>query len=171
MVKLSEMMDERTKTEIERFADIVRRYCTWAENPLADAETEMQTARNLLSELHAVIFLPEVETDGNVELEDVTAEEWKGVVARFANLPVDGYWLVFDPIEAQENETVYATLADDLADIYRDTKYGLRLFDSGHLAEAAWEWKFNFKIHWGWHLLEAQKVIHFWFVHNGGDDL
>jgi hypothetical protein len=164
-------MDERAKTEIERFADIVRRYRAWAEKPLADAEIEMQTARTLLAELHSVVKLQDIETDDDVELEDVTAEEWKGVVARFASFPVDGHWLVFDPIEAQENDTVYATLADDLADIYRDTKYGLRLFDAGHLAEAAWEWKFHFKIHWGWHLLGAQRVIHFWFVHNGDEDL
>ena len=164
-------MDEQAKTEIERFANIVHRYCAWAENPLADAETEMQTARLLLAELHAVIFLPEFETDDDVKLEDVTAEEWKTVVARFVNLPVDGYWLVFDPIESQENETVYAPLADDLADIYQNIKYGLRLFDAGHIAEAIWEWKFHFKIHWGWHLLEAQKVVHFWFVHNGDEDL
>ncbi len=164
-------MDELSKTEIKLFADIVRRYCTWAENPLADTQTEMQTARKLLAQLHAVILLPEIETDDEIKLENVTAEERKSVVARFANLPVNGYWLVFDPTEAQENESVYITLAEDLSDIYRDIKYGLRLFEAGHITEAIWEWKFHFKIHWGWHLLGAQRVIHFWFVHNGDEDL
>ncbi len=159
-------MNGQAKTEIEYFAGIVRRYCAWAESPLVENETEMQTARMLLAELHAVLMLPEAEPDNDIKLKDKSIEEWKEVRARFAKLSVNGYWLVFDPIEAQEKETVYATLADDLADIYQDTKYGLRLFDAGHLAEAAWEWKFHFKIHWGWHLLEAQKVIHFWFVHN-----
>jgi Domain of unknown function (DUF5063) len=147
---------------------MVRRYCTWAENPLADAETEMQTARLVLAELHAVIFLPDVETD-DVKPKVPASDEWQNVFKRFANFPVDGYWLVFDPIEAQENDTVHTTIADDLSDIYRDIKRGLQFFEAGHLAEAAWEWKFNFKIHWGWHLLEAQKVVHFWFFHNEDD--
>jgi hypothetical protein len=165
------MIDEHAEKEIQHFADIVRRFCAWAEGPLADAVSEMRTARALLAELHAVIFLPDLETDDDVKPDDVSSEEWKSVVSRFANLPVDGYYLVFDPIESQEHETVYATLADDLADIYRDIKYGLRLFDAGHLAEATWEWKFHFKIHWGWHLLEAQKVVHFWFFHKSDDGL
>jgi hypothetical protein len=163
--------DEPRKTEIEHFAGIVRRYCAWAENPLADVETEMQTARKLLAELHAVISLPDLETGDNIELEDITTKEWKSVATRFSSLPVDGYWLVFDPIKEQENDTVYTTVADDLADIYRDTKYGLRLFDAGHVAEAIWEWKFHYKIHWGWHLLGAQRVIHFWFFNHGDEDL
>ncbi len=162
-------MDERNKTEIEHFADIIRRYCLWAENPLADVQSEMQTARKLLAELHAVILLPEFETDDKIKLKNVTAEEQKSVMARFANLPVNDYWLVFDPTEAKENETVFITLAEDLSDIYRDTKYGLRLFEAGHLAEAAWEWKFGFKVHWGWHLLGAQRIVHFWFFHNEDD--
>lgn len=164
-------MDEQGGIEIERFANIVRRYCAWAENSPVDTELEMHTARTLLAELHTVMLLPDVEPDDEVKLEDVTVEEWKAVVGRFANLPVYGYWLVFDPMEAQENETVYASFADDLADIYQDIKYGLRLFEAGHSAEAVWEWKFNFKIHWGWHLLGAQRAIHFWFIHKGEDDL
>lgn len=159
-------MNETSKIEIEQFAESVRRYCDWAENPLANADSEMKTARLLLAELHSVVFLTDLETDDDVEMEDVTSEEWKAVVKRFSKLPVNGYWLVFDPIEAKENETVFAVFSDDLADIYRDIKYGLKLFDAGHLAEAVWEWKFHFKIHWGWHLLEAQKVVHFWFFHN-----
>ena len=163
-------MDEQAKTEIERFADIVRRFCAWAETPLADAETEMQAARSLLAELHTVIFLPDVETD-DVTREVPVSDEWQNVFKRFASFPVDSYWIVFDPIEAQEGETVHATVSDDLSDIYRDLKRGLQFFEAGHLAEAAWEWKFHFKIHWGWQLLEAQKVVHFWFVHNEDEDL
>lgn len=159
-------MNKTSKIEIEQFAEIVRRYCDWAENPLADAKSEMQTARLLLAELHSVIFLEEFETGDEIKLEDVSDEEWKAVVERFSILPVNGYWLVFDPIKAKENETVYTELSDDLADIYRDINYGLKLFDAGYLAEAVWQWKFQFKIHWGWHLLEAQKVVHFWFFNN-----
>lgn len=162
-------MDERDKIEIERFAGIVSRYCAWAEKPLANATAEMETARLLLAELHSVIFLPDVETEDKVKLDGIISDEWSNTYKRFTALPVDVFWLVFDPIEAKEGETVSATVADGLSDIYRDTKRGLHYFEAGYLAEAAWEWKFHFKLHWGWHLLETQKVIHFWFFHNEDD--
>ncbi|MDQ3713827.1 MAG: DUF5063 domain-containing protein [Acidobacteriota bacterium] len=161
-------MDEQIKTKVEHFAEIVRRYCAWAETSSVDVNADMQTAQRLLAELHlAVLDLPDDEFEDDVELEDITAEQWKTVRERFANLQAEGYWTVFDPTKDQENETVFALLSDDLADIYRDIKYGLLVFDTGHIAEATWEWKFNFKIHWGRHLLDAQKVIYSWISNNG----
>ena len=162
-------MDEQIKTKVEHFAEIVRRYCAWADGSSVDINADMQTAQILLAELHfAVLDLPDDEFEDDVELEDVTAEQWKTVRERFANLQEEGYWTVFDPTKDQENDTVFALLADDLADIYRDIKYGLLVFDAGHISEAIWEWKFNFKIHWGRHLLDAQKVVYSWLYKNGG---
>lgn len=161
-------MDENSHIKIEQFAEIVRRFCVWAESPFSNVKTEMPMARSMLAELHSAVFLPDVEPE-DVELEDVTSDEWKKVLDRFSNLPVNGYHLVFDPTEVQDGETVYAQLADDLADIYRDLKYGLKLFDAGYLSDAVWEWKFHFENHWGWHLLGAQRLIHFWFMKHGDD--
>ncbi len=160
-------MDEQTVAKVKCFAEIVSRYCAWAESPAADVNVDMQTARRILAELHfAVLDLPENDFEDDVELEDITTEQWKAIRERFTNLPVDGYWFVFDPIQTGENDAVFGTLSEDLADIYRDIKYGLRLFEAGHITEATWEWKFNFKIHWGRHLLDAQKVIYSWFSNN-----
>ena len=161
-------MDEQTKTEAARFAGIVRRYCSWAESSSVDVNADMRTAQKLLAELHlAVLNLPENEFEDDVELKDVSAEQWKTVRDRFANLPIDGYWFVFDPTNDEENDTVFGTLSNDLADIYRDIKYGFLLFNAGHIVEATWEWQFNFKIHWGRHLSDAQKVIYSWHSNNG----
>lgn len=158
------------KAKVERFAEIVHRYCVWVESPSVDANADMQTAQKLLAELQFfVLDLPDDEfEDEDVELEDVTAEQWHDVRNRFASLPVEGYWTVFDPTHAQENDPFFALLSDDLADIYRDIKYGLLLFDAGHISEACREWKSNFKIHWGRHLLDAQKVVYSWLNKNGG---
>ena len=157
------------RNQVEEFASIVRRYCQWAESPARNTLEEMQTARSLLAALHQVIFLPDLEAEEDVELEDIPSEQWHTVCKRFSNLPVNRYWMVFDPLEAKADDTVYGTLFDDLSDIYRDIKYGLRLFEEGHVEQAVWDWRFNFKNHWGWHLLEAQKVVHFWFFHNADD--
>lgn len=71
---------------------------------------------------------------------------------RFSNLPVNGYWDVFDPLLEAEKEPVWNSLADDLADIYQDIKEDLVLFDAGQVEEAVWQWRFHFLIHWGKHL-------------------
>jgi len=156
-------MDGELKSKVEDFAEIVRRYCIWAKSPFGEIEVEMQTAQKILAELnYFVLDLPDDEFEDDVELEDVSTEQWKIVRNRFENLPIKGYWTIFDPTKDKENDAVFAELSDDLADIYQDIKYGLVLFDAGHFSEAVWEWKFNFKIHWGRHLLNAQKVIYSW---------
>jgi len=161
-------VDEQTKTKAEHFSKIVRRYCDWAESPFLDGEADFQVAQKILAELClSVLNLPDDEFEDDVELEDISTEQWKTVRDRFSNLPINGYWTVFDPTKAEENETVFALLSDDLADTYRDIKYGLLLFDAGHISEAIWQWKFNFKIHWGRHLLNAEKVIYSWIFNNG----
>jgi Domain of unknown function (DUF5063) len=157
-------MDEQTKIKVEKFAEIARRYCAWAESSASETHSEMQMAQKFLAELnYFVLDLPDDEFEDDVELEDVSTEQWKLVRERFSNLPVNGYWTIFDPIYDEEKVAVYGMLSDDLGDIYRDIKYGLLLFDAGHFSEAVWEWRFNFNIHWGRHLLDAQKVIYSYF--------
>lgn len=160
-------MNEELKTKVERFAGIVRRYCVWAESEAGKINAEMQTAQQILAELFLnVLDLPDDELGDEFKLEDVSTEQWKVVRDRFRNLPVDGYWTIFDPSKTEDDEPVFGELSDDLADIYRDIKYGLSLFDAGHYSEAIWEWKFHFKFHWGRHLLNAQKVIYSWNSNN-----
>ena len=65
---------------------------------------------------------------------------------------------MFNPL--QEEASVTNSLADDLADIYRDLKAGLSLYEAEHPIDAAWEWRFRFQIHWGQHLVGAMRPIH-----------
>lgn len=54
-------------------------------------------------------------------------------------------------------------LWDDLADIYRDLRHGLDLFNLGGtdaVAEATWEWRFGYENHWGAHLFRALTTVH-----------
>lgn len=85
------------------------------------------------------------------------------MLSRFQNLPVDGYWDVFYPLELEKEEPIFNMLSDDLSDIYRDLKDGLVLYKKGKITEAVWEWKLHFDIHWGAHLTGAQRAIHNYF--------
>jgi Domain of unknown function (DUF5063) len=73
----------------------------------------------------------------------------------------DRYWQVFDP--TKETEAITGSLADDIADIYRDLKNGLVPFDSGSasLDGTIWGWRLLFYSHWGAHAMDALRTIHF----------
>lgn len=109
---------------VEQFAEIARRYCAWSEGKLNEPKQEMQYARQILAELHlAALKLPELGCGGDREAVEISHDEWLNIYQKFALLPVTGYWDVIDPLE--ETEPVFNSLADDLADIYRDLKNGL----------------------------------------------
>lgn len=88
--------------------------------------------------------------------------EWLSIYQKFALLPVTGYWDVFDLLE--ETEPVFNSLADDVADIYHDLKNGLSVYEAQYIVEAVWYWRFHFQVHWGQHLVRAQRAIHKYLV-------
>lgn len=98
---------------------------------------------------------------------DVTHEEWKRVYNLVHNVLGDqtGYWAYFDPSEPPNSheEAVFGNLADDLADIYRDIKPGLRAWETGvdaYLASIVFDWKLGFGSHWGLHAVGAMRALH-----------
>jgi hypothetical protein len=73
----------------------------------------------------------------------------------------DGYTQVFDP--TTDKEASFGTLADDIADIYRDLKEGLVLNETSQATpeEIIWDWRFAYYSHWGKHAIDALLTIHF----------
>ncbi len=70
------------------------------------------------------------------------------------------YSPVFDP--TKDREAIYGSLADDIADIYRDLKEGLVLHsDLAPPNDILWEWRLGFYSHWGKHAIDARHTIHF----------
>jgi hypothetical protein len=71
------------------------------------------------------------------------------------------YWQVFDP--TQDSEAIRGSLADDIADIYRDIQEGLNLHNP-ELAlqqDAICGWRLLYYSHWGQHAINALYTIHF----------
>lgn len=152
----------------ERFADTARRFCRWAESELQDSTSETRTARRLLAELYLqVIDLPEVSADADAP--EISQEQYQLVFKRFGALPFNYYSECFNPLVVPAEQPVTADLADDLADIWRDLKRGLALYESGDVEAAAWEWRFRFSAHWGHHACGALYALQTWFSHNNDD--
>ncbi|MCW2753202.1 MAG: hypothetical protein JWQ32_613 [Marmoricola sp.] len=53
------------------------------------------------------------------------------------------------------------SLADDLADVWRDLREGLdALTMNARWDDVAWEWRFGLDVHGGKHAVEAVRAIH-----------
>jgi hypothetical protein len=70
----------------------------------------------------------------------------------------DRYWLEFDA--APEEMHMSGSLADDLTDIYFDLRHGLELFDEIWPQRAAQVWQRSYRVHWGQHLVDAERHLY-----------
>jgi len=143
------------------FAAVARRYCRWADAPPCEPRTEILLARDLLATLQSsCLLLSEAAIGGDHETVAVPQSHWEAVRSRFSILPIDEYWEVYDPFS--DEDPVIVSIRDSLADIDRDLRQGLDLFDAGKVGEAAWHWRVLHGVHWGRQLLGAQRAIHAW---------
>ncbi|QNA90194.1 DUF5063 domain-containing protein [Massilia sp. Dwa41.01b] len=156
---------------LDDFTLAVRQLCDWAQDasPLGTPKSEMLAARRHLSVLYAMaVDLPRCECEW-VE-RPLSHEEWSIVFKRFGTLPVGYYGSVCDPLEVPAGEAALGDLADDLADIWRDLKEGLLVFDDGHREAGVAVWQESFDTHWGEHAVNALGVIHYWLARNRWPD-
>lgn len=102
---------------------------------------------------------------------DVSEQDYLAVV-RQLNVSLskhNSYRTYFDPtlIEESPDQLVIGSLWDDLADIYRDVKPGLKAWDTGrdeYLPHIAFNWREPlFGCHWGIHAVNAMRALH-WLV-------
>lgn len=79
----------------------------------------------------------------------------------------DSYPLEFD--SKLESKEMTGSLADDFTDIYFELKRGLSLLDEDEIKnreEASKLWQSGFILHWGQHLVDAQRQLYYLRVHN-----
>jgi hypothetical protein len=85
-----------------------------------------------------------------------------GVAAEDAEPPssmtTDEWWSLFQRLQGQLgtfDSVVDGSLADDIADVYRDLRDGFAAYGSFGLDEAVWNWRTEFDSHWGRHAAHA----------------
>jgi hypothetical protein len=76
-------------------------------------------------------------------------------------LPTDYYRSVDPfPIESEDEPSV-GSLADDLADIWRDVTEGLLALEIGSPeADVIFHWRYLLDVHWGRHAVDALAALH-----------
>lgn len=142
-----------------------QRYVFLVRRPVNDALVTLRELRSSLAELHAAIVrFSDIESVDEAALDEVvTQEEREAVREKFANLPVNGYWEMSDPLDPSVTEPVFGVLEDDLADIYAGLAPGLSAVEAGDARSAAAHWRWTFKHRWGRRLLAAERVVYEYF--------
>jgi Domain of unknown function (DUF5063) len=143
------------------FHECVKEFCSWAESESDKPEVELVKALHLLSRLYSnALMLKMANCVTEHEAIHISNEQWNIIFKRFGSLPFNYYPDVDDITEIETPSTSLGDVADDLADIYRDLKAGLWLYEQGYELEADYEWKFNFNVHWGIHAVNAMNALH-----------
>jgi hypothetical protein len=145
--------------DVERFTAVARDFCA-----LLETATELEFGelrRRLLRILPALYLagakLPRLDEDGDVEHVPLKLDV---LVALSEHLGAnDTYWEVLDP--TQREKPIAGSLAADLSEIRFDLQQGLLALERGAPVEAVvWEWRHGFDHHWGRHLVDALRAIH-----------
>ena len=158
---------------IERFAVAEADFEHWIVNGTDEGPDAAREALIQLLRLYPYgLELPEAWSDDLVDRSDVESlaeEEWRKAVAGCERLPLNFYSAVFNPLKATDVAPVTGSIADDLADIYRNIASGLRAYELGDRAGAVWEWSFGLHSHWGAHATSAIRALHWWLSENASD--
>jgi hypothetical protein len=165
-------MTIRTDTNLIEFKKAADRFCSLLEVEPVESDQWLMDVLAAMARLYASGHaLPDLDLSEDAldvpDQLDVTHEEWKRVFNLVHNVLGDqtGYWAYFDPSAPPNSheEAVFGNLADDLADIFRDIKPGLRAWDTGvdvYLASIVFDWKLVFGSHWGLHAVGAMRALH-----------
>jgi hypothetical protein len=107
------------------------------------------------------------EMPGKIQQPRLTQQEW-GQLYHALNEKLGDWNLymdVFDP--TRDTEAIHGSLADDIADVYRDIKEGLDHPDPALAMQhhVTWKWRFGYYSHWGQHVMGALRTIH-WLLAN-----
>jgi len=160
-----------------RFAGIANRFCSVVDSASGMERTELllQIYRILPKLIDEAISLPEVKLSDSDDPQGGNSQpafqvkvrqhvqEWDQLYNLLKKRlgDWDRYSQVFDPTE--DNEAIFGSLADDIADIYLDLKEGLVPSETHGTPpeDIIWSWRLLFYSHWGKHAMDALLAIHF----------
>ena len=157
-------MTPSERSRFDTFVGSARAFCAWVERlpsfPSDDLR-DLDEALALLSTLLADGYgLPVVEPT-NAEIPDVPESEWGAVLSRALTWSgaSDSYWTV-EPGGSEAAEPTLGSIADDVADTWRDLHRCLAALDSGsRWQDIAWQFRFDMRSHWARHVMEGLRAM------------
>jgi len=153
----------------DRFATIAQEYCTAIDSASATERTDflIKIYRILPRLIGEAVELPAVSlSDDDEDLprtDRLTHAQWDQLYNLLKEKlgDWDHYMQVFDP--TADKAADLGSLADDLADVYRDLRDGLGLSQNSTVPAKVliWDWRLDYYSHWAHHAMNALQTIHF----------
>ena len=147
--------------EFDDLRRIAQEYCDLIEIVGEDQQGWLAKVANILPKLHAaIVTVLELDKKGGSPVE-ADLELRFSLFSKLHRLlgEKDAYWMEYD---LGHEECKSGSLADDLTDIYCELKQGLKLLDTENADHESvlLGWREGYKIHWGKHLLDAERHLY-----------
>ncbi len=150
-----------TLTEtLSEMVGVAEKYCELIERTGWGEGEWLESLFGLMPRLHlAVTALTAYDSD-DLPLPSVDLDQRFELYSRLCKVlgDRDSYWLEFDALP--EEIHMSGSLADDLTDIYFDLQHGLQLLDEAWPQQAAQAWQSSYRMHWGQHLVDAERHLY-----------
>jgi hypothetical protein len=149
------------------FKDIATEYCAWVEKREVREDVGIWLSQILAELILEAYRIPddELADAGASEENRYKARDYQEVRASLPELPIQYYREVFDNLDLESDEAVMGDLHDDVADIYRELKEGLFIYEHDSPSKAERFWRQLFRYHWGEHATGALRAL-YWHVRN-----
>lgn len=158
-------MTSLTET-LSEMVGVAERYCKLIDAPVRNPDAWLESLYNLMPQLHSAVTLLNAYDTGDMQVAAVDLDERFELYSRLRQQlgEQDSYWLEFDALP--EEMHMSGSLADDLTDIYFDLQHGLALMDEAWPQRAAQAWQSSYRLHWGQHLVDAERHLYALRVRN-----
>ena len=147
--------------QAHEMATLASRFCELIEASSEEDLAWLRGVAQLLPRLHAAITTLDGD-DGSGEslMADLDARFELYTHLRTLLGDKDSYWMEYD--SANDGHAMSGSLADDLTDIYCELKYGLMLLqdEPEREADAYASWQEGYRVHWGQHLIDAERHLY-----------
>lgn len=145
---------------------VAERYCKLIDGPVQNSGAWLESLYKLMPRLHSAVTLLNAYDTGEMQVSTVDLDERFELYSRLRQQlgDQDSYWLEFDA--SPEEMHMSGSLADDLTDIYFDLQHGLALMDEAWPHRAAQAWQSSYRMHWGQHLVDAERHLYALRVRN-----
>jgi hypothetical protein len=156
-----------TLTEIlYEMVGVAERYCELIERSANDSDEWLESLYKLMPRLHSAVTSLNAQDSGELQIPGVDLDERFELYSRLRKRlgDRDSYWLEFDALP--EEMHMSGSLADDLTDIYFDLQHGLELMSEAWPHRAAEGWQSSYRLHWGQHLVDAERHLYALKVRN-----
>ncbi len=145
---------------LSEMVDVAGDFCRLIDRTLQVSDDSLQRLFDLMPRLHAAVTALNSYDAGDIPPHEVDLDERFELYSHLRRVlgERDSYWLEFDA--APEEMHMSGSLADDLTDIYFDLRYGLELLDEVWPQRAAQVWQSTYRLHWGQHLVDAERHLY-----------